>query len=647
MVIPNSGRQPERIAITTHEHLTFDRVLQATGAGQSGLAAICQLWYDQQQISPPRPYPSRSGDGLVLLVLHFHSTNENDDISWLQTAVQPTVPLGKREVPTWFLHSASLPVCFKPRFVVLDKQNLMPEVLRGVWFDYADDSAIEVFAVTHTVTGEQHFIGAQISRPSRTRAALLEACEEDSERGLHEVRAALLPDPLQAAADIGRVFGVDFNLASGSQQRCCTFFIGGKQCDFSAPVAYPDGVFVQICWKRSDVAQLPLKIDFDAVIQVFEELDSHLILPTYDLPCELPWHPHSWDWIQAPWWSPGMTCQELVLYYDGSCLKSKTDQTAGCAVAAFAKVSGIWYFAGAISSQLGCTTSYVAEFAAAILAHKFMYDLLKLAGNSQSDPPWVEFRYDSLTVGSQAEGRWQICSQPRMGQFLRSLHRCIESRFDIALHHTHIKAHSGEPGNELVDCLAFQAASGNALNDFQPWLQHVTRDGFVRSAEWMWYLFRHDLRWDQHEVVFPAGPGTTPDVSVFPSQLAAVASPVGEQIGRLDIKLATCNVLKTAIKRCHSISIMDQPGKRLYLRSFMRREFICLLGKRRVSNRPATNMTPDTGFSVALPAIKDTMAFSSVSNVPYPLVASSGTATKKMSMFMRTRFQSLLPHPGS
>jgi len=542
IVAPHSGRQPERVAITTHEHLTFDRVLQSTGVGQSGLAAICQLWYDHQQILPPRPYPSSSGDGLVLQVPHSLRQTENDDTSWLQTHVLPTFPSRTREVPTWFLHCSAFPVCFKPRFVSLDVQSPLPEMLRGVWFDFADESAIEIVAVTHKGTGELHFIGVQCPRSLRPKVALLEASEEDSPSELHEIRAAFLPDPL-SATDIGNVFGVDFNLASGPQLRCCTFHIDGKHCDFSVPSTFQDGAFCQMRWNRRSVSKLPLRIDFGAVIRVFEELDSHFILPTYDLPYEFPWHPHSWDWIQAPWWTPGMICQELVLYYDGSCIKSATDQTAGCAVAAFAKVSGTWCFAGAISSQLGCTTSYVAELAAAILAHKFTFDLLKIACNSQCDPPWVEFRYDSLTVGSHAEGSWQICSQPRMGQFLRSLHRCIESRFGIALHHKHIRAHSGEPGNELVDCLAFQAASGVALNDFQPWLQHVTRADFVRSADWMWYLFRRDLCWDQHEVVFPAGPDTTPDASVFPLQLKTVAPPEGDQIGRLDIKLATCNVL--------------------------------------------------------------------------------------------------------
>jgi hypothetical protein len=53
-----------------------------------------------------------------------------------------------------------------------------------------------------------------------------------------------------------------------------------------------------------------------------------------------------------------------------------------------------------------------------------------------------------------------------MGQFLRSLHRWIERKFQVTLHHKHVAAHQGEPGNELVDCLAFQAAGGTLCMTF-------------------------------------------------------------------------------------------------------------------------------------------------------------------------------------
>ena len=102
---------------------------------------------------------------------------------------------------------------------------------------------------------------------------------------------------------------------------------------------------------------------------------------------------------------------------------------AGCAVAAFVRVFDEWCFAGALSTALTSgTTSYKAELEAAVIAHKFLHDLLKIMSVAQQNAPIVEFCYDSLTVGHQADGSWQFKSQPRIGQFLRSLHRCIEKK---------------------------------------------------------------------------------------------------------------------------------------------------------------------------------------------------------------------------
>ena len=93
-----------------------------------------------------------------------------------------------------------------------------------------------------------------------------------------------------------------------------------------------------------------------------------------------------------------------------------------------------------------------------------------------------------------------------------------------------------------MDCLAFQAASGYPLHNLQPWLDDVTKHGFVEAAEWIWYLFKPGTRWDGNQVLFPAGPLTHPDVSVLPAVNPQVAARPEEQ-AELNIKIATCNVL--------------------------------------------------------------------------------------------------------
>ena len=268
-----------------------------------------------------------------------------------------------------------------------------------------------------------------------------------------------------------------------------------------------------------------------------------MFLPCYALPPEFPFLPASLDWTRE-WWTPGIGGAQLRLYYDGSRIRNDQGSSAGAAVAAFVHTDQGWQFAGALSTQLPAEfSSYNAELAAAIIAHKLAFDLAKLLCLTQPLCA-IEFCYDSLSVGKQAEGIWQAESATVHGHLLRSLHRCLEARFGCPPWHTHVRAHEGEPGNELVDCLAHQAALGKPLHDLASWLDFVTRRDFVGFAEWWWFLFRQDVSWKGTHLLLPAAPTSCPcDVD----QLSAVPAPrKGTQdsgFGTLQLRLATCNVL--------------------------------------------------------------------------------------------------------
>ena len=191
------------------------------------------------------------------------------------------------------------------------------------------------------------------------------------------------------------------------------------------------------------------------------------------------------------------------------------------------------------------SSSYQAELAAAIIAHKFAFDLAKLLCMVQVRFG-IEFCYDSLSVGKQAEGTWQAASATVQGHLLRSLHRCIESRFCCPVHHHHVRAHEGEPGNELVDCLAKQAALGEPLKDLEGWLEFVSRRDFVSSAEWWWFLFRNDVHWHGAELLLPAAPLFCPLDGTDITMPTAADNPVpshNQEIGTMQLCLATCTVL--------------------------------------------------------------------------------------------------------
>ncbi|CAL1171556.1 unnamed protein product [Cladocopium goreaui] len=241
-------------------------------------------------------------------------------------------------------------------------------------------------------------------------------------------------------------------------------------------------------------------------------MDTHFFLPTYDLPSSFPFLPVCLQWTRD-WWEVNTGGSHLCLYFDGSCLKTAGGPQVGAAVAAFIWVQNCWQFAGALSTKLEkAKTAYQAEIAASILATKFAFDLLKLIGtNHDTALTEVQFCYDSLTAGKQTEGAWQAVSSPEAGHLLRSLHKCIQQRFGSQVHYKHVKAHSGEPGNELVDTLAHQAALGSPLHDLEDWLQQMTAKTFVSYAEWFWFFFRSDVRWDQTDLLLPAAPAPFPE----------------------------------------------------------------------------------------------------------------------------------------
>ena len=132
-----------------------------------------------------------------------------------------------------------------------------------------------------------------------------------------------------------------------------------------------------------------------------------------------------------------------------------------------------------------------------------------------------------------------------MDVFLRGLQKCIETRFQLQIGYQHVKAHSGEPGNELVDTLAYQAAMGEPLHTLSDWLRSVTTAHFVSMSEWFWYLFRSDLVWNGSALCLPAAPATVPPYEIVnvSGEIETASSPLSPVIGELSLRLATCNVL--------------------------------------------------------------------------------------------------------
>ena len=283
------------------------------------------------------------------------------------------------------------------------------------------------------------------------------------------------------------------------------------------------------------------KCDFAQVIGHFEWLDTHLLLPTFSF--EAPWQTCSQSWLELPWYVPDATCHSLWIYFDGSHLKN-TD-TSGAGVAAFADTTWGWRLCGFLSTPLASgSDAYGAEAYAALVAVKFAHDLLKLHSTHRPTPPAVHLIFDNTSVGQQTIGNWASNKRPSIGKAIRHLVQTVEKRFSVNLETHHVYGHTGDPGNEIVDILAKEAAEGRATNDLQDFLAHQTDEAFLHSSAWFWILFRQDLAdfWNGHVLHMPAQPTTTPS----PDILDFVEHTKNEQqqkIVHLKIKMATANVL--------------------------------------------------------------------------------------------------------
>ena len=555
---------PFRMVVTVNERAYPRDVLQSVGYDRDCYlqGAQCNLRVGPLQWAEGTPMPARDGDCIYLLVARPFLPPDwvppfmpvppyTEGINLLQTATKvlkqtKSEPAGSRvHLIAWYL-DATHRTSRQMRHLVLREEQSLAKAAEQLWADVLQKHPCHVFAVetmrrcleTDDGLDEVVFLVVR-DLPLEFAAILLEGILDTGFVKETEHVAALVPSDTPFDVLWSQLHGK----ASSPNFEAMEIFVQGRVCDAATWPDLPHGTCVSFWMHQQWLAAMHTRIDFVEVFRTMDWLDTHFFLPQYDLPHHFPFLPESLDWLQD-WWDPSLGGNCVRIYFDGSFVSSATKSTAGAAVAAFVQVDGVWKFAGALSTQLPDSyTSYTSEIAASIIASKFAFDILKLCQiHPKLQVSDLTFCYDSLTAGKQTSGQWNVFSEPKLGRFLRGLQKCIETKFQIDIQYRHIKAHRGEPGNELVDTLAFQAALGEPLHALTDWLSSVTKTGFVDMLEWCWYLYRPDMRWDGQFLCLPAAPATVP----VPETVAANDHSDHDthlSSGELSIKVATCNVL--------------------------------------------------------------------------------------------------------
>ena len=284
-------------------------------------------------------------------------------------------------------------------------------------------------------------------------------------------------------------------------------------------------------------------IDLTKGADAFNELDAHMFFPAFDLPMIGEWRP-AFTWCQQ-WWDFVTPFETVQIYFDGSADQTQNHTSIG--VAAFVQCQGVWHFAGALATKTPhAVGSYEAEQAAGIVATKFLFDLLKLGTLWRQHAIDVRLCFDSTTVGHQAAGLWHAFSAPANGSLLRSLVQLCETKFQITLHHWHVRGHRGEAGNELVDELARAASEGHQISDIQGWFTLIQDHRWIQALEWAWIFFDPHYAPSIHDnkLYVPARPTTWPnanDLAVFQGQKHVKAK--DQKTAQFELRFCTYNAM--------------------------------------------------------------------------------------------------------
>ena len=106
-----------------------------------------------------------------------------------------------------------------------------------------------------------------------------------------------------------------------------------------------------------------------------------------------------------------------------------------------------------------------------------------------SDPHFY-FHFDALNAGYLAGGYFRTKQFPQHRTLMRSLAHILQSRHGFSrLHWWHVKAHAGNPWNELADAIAkFASQNPEIIPHSEVWHEWLQDPEQLLAIQWVWYL---------------------------------------------------------------------------------------------------------------------------------------------------------------
>eukprot|EP00435_Cladocopium_sp_Y103_P032440 s283_g8.t1 len=292
-----------------------------------------------------------------------------------------------------------------------------------------------------------------------------------------------------------------------------------------------------------------IHVDMASVFRLQSHLAAIPIEPLSDWPADFDIPEVTQSALQELCGSPDHPPAAFHFYVDGSCHQGSH---VGAGIVALVETSEGRYFGGCLSKKItAADRSYLGEHGAMIWALIWALQCSEWITTHLPDATVdFHFHFDALATGYQSAGWWNAWSHQNWRVLMRSLAHVLQTKHGFQhLHWSHVRAHTGEPWNELADCLAKHAAVHPELvEDSLVWTSWLDDSDLMHAIQWIWFLYATSNQASayppmtghllQHRLCVPRNASEPENPIDSPACV-----PSAKRVITLDFKCASMNVL--------------------------------------------------------------------------------------------------------